>query len=164
MKQLLILRHAKAHAAFRNQPDHDRELNDHGQAAAHEVGQRLADAAMIPDLIISSDAMRTAQTARCAADSAGYCGPIEETATLYLATAERYLDVLADVAEPVSRVLIVGHNPGMEDLVEMLTCRPTEMPTAALALVELNIEQWDALRDAKPTATLVEHWTSDGYN
>ena len=161
MKSLLILRHARASAAMRGQNDHERPLDERGQRDARAVGQRLAAADLLPDLILASSAARTVETARLVAESGGFSGELRPESALYLAPARRYLELLAGLAEGAPRVMVVGHNPGLELLVERLTRRPEELPTAALALVELPIERWDALHDGWPRGRLAQLWRPD---
>jgi phosphohistidine phosphatase len=145
MKTLLILRHAKSSWNGPVRDDHERPLNDRGVRDAPRVGAMLRDHGLIPDVIVSSDAVRARLTAEAVVDAAGYSGQILLDRQLYLADPADILSVLRDVPENADIVMIVGHNPGLEDLVELLTGEAHDMPTAALARVVLPVDSWRGL-------------------
>ena len=145
MKTLLILRHAKSSWNNANLTDHERPLNKRGKADAPRMGKLLADEELTPDLIITSSAERALTTAEQVALASGYEAEIIVTRELYHADPEDYLEVLREKAGSNERVMVVGHNPGMEALVEELTGSYELMPTAALAQVKLPIASWGEL-------------------
>lgn len=142
MKTLLILRHAKSSWKISGQADHDRPLNDRGKRDAPCIGKLLLEKGLTPDLILSSTAKRTRKTASLVAESCGYQGEISKVQDLYLAGPSNYLDALRDLDDATDRVLVVGHNPGIEDLVQEFVGEFHHMPTAALAHLELEIDSW----------------------
>ena len=156
MKTLLILRHGKS-SWKRPGADHDRPLNKRGNSDAPRVGKVLRDADLAPDLIISSTAERARRTAEKVAEHSGYTGAVELSSDLYLAGPEGYQRVLCRVPDALEHVLVVGHNPGAEMLLEFLTGRSETLPTAALARVRLEIERWSDL-DGGARGVLVELW------
>ena len=109
------------------------------------MGRLLAREELIPDLIISSSAARALATAESVALACGYESEIEQTRHLYHAWPDDYIDLLHEVQDERQRVMVVGHNPGIEDLVEELTGEWVRMPTAALAQVSLNVDHWSDL-------------------
>ena len=141
MLTLLILRHGKA-APEEGGSDCDRPLTHKGERAADEVGQLLRDEQCLPDRIITSTARRAADTARRVAVAAHFEGPIDELDELYLAQPEVYLAALRRLSGAATRVLIVGHNPGLEELVLLLTGQATTLPTAGLAVCSLPIARF----------------------
>lgn len=141
MKTLLILRHAKSSWADDDQDDHERPLNQRGKRAAPRMGQLIKEQSLIPDRILSSTAVRARATAAAVAKACGFQGDLELTRDLYLADPQSYMDVLA-LLDHGDRVMVVGHNPGMEELVAALTGEEERFPTAALAHVELPIDAW----------------------
>lgn len=145
MKELLVLRHAKSSWADGTLPDHDRPLQARGERDAPRMGRLLQAEGLLPDLIVTSTARRARDTAGLAAAAAGYQGEIEETHSFYHASPHAYLDRLRTLPPGVERVLVVGHNPGMEELVEVLTGVQERFPTAALAQVTLPIVSWEDL-------------------
>ena len=157
MKTLLVLRHAKS---SRNDPaldDHERPLNKRGQRDAPRMGELVREYGLIPDVVISSDAVRARLTAEAVAEAARYAGEILLDPHLYMACPADILSLLAMVRENAETVMIVGHNPGLETLVEQLTGEPQDLPTAALAQIGLPIDRW---RDLKRSTrgTLVGLW------
>ena len=156
MKTLLVLRHAKSSWKHGGIGDHDRPLNKRGKRDAPRMGQLIADEDIVPDLVLSSTAKRARTTARRAAQAAGYEGEIELRDALYLAAAGEYIEAVAGVSDAVERVMVVGHNPGMEALVAVLTGSVGHFPTAALALVELSIDEWPQIYEAH--GRLVHFW------
>jgi phosphohistidine phosphatase len=144
MKTLLILRHAKAERD--DAPtDHDRELTKRGKKAARRMGELLGRENLVPDLILSSAAARARRTAEEAAEAASYGGELKLLEELYLAEPHAYVDSLRRLGGDANRVLVVGHNPGIEALIFRLTGSAEHMPTAALAECALPIESWSEL-------------------
>ncbi len=146
MKTLMLLRHAKSSWKDSNLADHDRPLNKRGKKTAPEMGRLMVKEGLVPDLILSSTAVRARETAEAVAKSSSYEGPIELLESFYLATAGKLLSEAASrTPDSVVRLLLVAHNPGMEDLVEVLSEARQPFPTAALAVFEVPIDRWKAL-------------------
>lgn len=157
MKTLLVLRHAKSSWDDPNLRDHDRPLNPRGVRDAPRMGRLLVEEDLVPDLVLSSTAVRAVATAELALGVMENAPKIETTRDLYHASPDTYLEVLAARADRAARPMVVGHNPGITALVTRLTGICEEMPTAALAAVELDIGSWDEI----PSATggrLVGFW------
>ena len=157
MKSLLLLRHAKSSWKQPELADHDRPLNKRGKRTAPLIGALLQDEDLIPDLILSSSAVRTHNTALLVAKACSYTGEIKQTRELYLADPQDYVDILRHVADKHTRVLVVGHNPGLEMLIEALTGEAAAMSTAALAHIELSLKRWRDL-DLNTESKLVNVW------
>ena len=146
MKTLMLLRHAKSSWEDKGISDHDRPLNKRGKKTAPVMGHLILEKQLVPDLILSSTAVRARTTAEAVAEACNYKNTIEHLAELYLATAGELLsEVQSRVDDGIDRVMLVAHNPGMEDLVSRLSGHPEPFPTAALAVFELGIESWRAL-------------------
>jgi phosphohistidine phosphatase len=157
MKTLLLLRHAKSSWDDGDLADYDRPLNNRGRRDAPRIGQLLAQHELTPDLIVTSAARRAATTAELVALAAAYGGDIQYTNELYLADPETFRDVARDTPDAVTRLLLVGHNPGIEELVSDLAGREERIPTAALACFQLPIAQWRELTD-ETAAELLHLW------
>lgn len=157
MKTMLLLRHAKSSWKHPELADHDRPLNKRGKRTAPRVSALLQDADLIPDLILCSSAVRAHTTALLVAKACAYEAEIKRIRKLYLAEPQTYVEVLRQVAEKHARVLVVGHNPGLEALIEALTGEAMAMPTAALAQVELSLKRWSDL-DTDTDCKLVNVW------
>jgi phosphohistidine phosphatase len=158
MKTLLVLRHAKSSWDDPSLDDHERPLNARGQRDAPRMGDLLRETELVPDLIITSDAVRAHTTARIAADAAGYRRDLVVEPLLYHADPEAIVAVLQAIPDRNARsVMIVGHNPGLQEFVEQLTGESQDLPTAALVQMTLPIDAWRELTLAT-RATLVEMW------
>ena len=142
MKTLLIMRHAKSSWDDGGVADHERPLTARGERDAPRMGKLLRREGVVPQAIVASDAVRARATALAVAEACGFEGEVEFSSTLYGAGPETFREVLSKLPEPVESVLVVGHNPGSEELLEELTGEDEAMPTAAIAQVELDIAEW----------------------
>ncbi len=148
MKKLLILRHAKT------QPDapagdHARELTERGHRNAAAMGDYIKTLAGTPDAIITSDATRARQTAEIVATTVGFAGPLTVQPRIYDADVDTLLALVRSILDEVDTAIIIGHNPGFEELAEALAGNHDQgvrLPTSGLALLEFDVERWDAAR------------------
>lgn len=147
MKRLLLLRHAKSSWDHKVSRDFDRPLNDRGQKAAARMGSLIADEGLIPDIIISSPAQRAHQTTETAMENAGYKGDVVFDDRVYEADTATLLDIVNGLDGEYTVAMLVGHNPGIEGLLRLLTADQEPMPTAALAVIDLDVMSWP---DIKP--------------
>ena len=161
VKRLLILRHAKSDWGDSSLDDRERPLSARGVSDAPRVGAMLRAQSLVPDLILTSDAVRARTTAEAAAQAAGYSREIVVESSLYHATPDQVIAVLNAVSDSANAVLVVGHNPGLEDLIEVLTGEEHEMPTAALVQLALPIDRWRDL-DGSINGTVTEYWRPKG--
>ncbi|MCA9898701.1 MAG: histidine phosphatase family protein [Ardenticatenaceae bacterium] len=157
MKTLLILRHAKSDWGNSQLSDHDRPLNDRGKYDAPRMGAWLKRQKMVPELIISSTAERALTTAELVALSADFEGELRTDRKFYLAGPPTYVEILNELPDSYERVMVVGHNPGMEELVSLLTDTDRPMTTANVAVVELPIDSWSDLT-IFADGRLLHHW------
>jgi phosphohistidine phosphatase len=153
MKTLLLLRHAKSSWNDPGQSDHDRTLTPRGRRAAELVGLYLAQRGDPPSLVLCSTARRALDTLEPLRHRLGV--PFEARRELYLADPDALLEVLAGIDDRESCVLVIGHNPGLHELVLQLARHGDDeararlregFPTAALAVLELAITRWDEIR------------------
>lgn len=159
---LLILRHGKSSWKDLSLDDHDRPLKKRGKRDARHVGAFLRERELIPDLILTSSAKRARATTKQVLKGGEFKSdvPVEKHQRLYHAEPEVILDVLQGTADRERRVMIVGHNPGLEDLVELLVGEWYRMPTAALAEIRLPIAHWRDL-NTETRGELRHLWTPD---
>jgi len=157
MKSILILRHAKSSWKHPELNDHDRPLNKRGMRDAPLIGEFLKNEHLIPDFIISSNAKRAHSTAKIVAKASGYKREIVLNQSLYAAQPTAYIDVLRDLSNEYARVLIIGHNPGLEELVSMLTRESHSLSTCSLVHIQLRINKWTEM-DNKTKGKLSGIW------
>jgi phosphohistidine phosphatase len=157
MKSVLVLRHAKSSWKHPDLTDHERPLNKRGKRDAPSIGRLLKREHLVPDIIISSTAIRARATAEAVAKASGYKGDITFNRSLYAAGPQAYIDALHDSSDEYVRVLIIGHNPGLEELVEILTGEIHLMSTCSLAHVKLRVGNWSEI-DNKIKGQVVEKW------
>ena len=158
MKTLLILRHAKSSWNYPELSDYDRPLNARGKRDAPRMGKHLREQGLIPDRVLTSSAKRARKTASRVAKACGYTGKVKKLDAFYDTVARVYFETLQTLPDKYARVMVVGHNPTMEQLVGYLTGQVRRMPTAALAHIELPIEHWEAL-DLNTVGRLINLWT-----
>ena len=145
MKTLYLLRHAKSSWTDTSLADFDRPLNGRGQNAAPFMGEVMARKGLLPDLIISSPAKRATQTAILIKESCGSNAPIQYDEKIYEASPQALKGVISQAGNDLESVMIVGHNPGIEGLINYLTGNLEPMPTAALAVILLDIAAWNKI-------------------
>jgi phosphohistidine phosphatase len=146
MKTLLLLRHAKSSWKTGGVKDFDRPLNQRGLKAAPQVGKLVRKRKLKPDLVLSSPAERARQTTQLMLASARLNTELRYDERIYEASKTRLLEVVSQIEDSADVAMLVGHNPGMEELVKVLTGEAHHLPTAALACIELNIEKWSKVR------------------
>ena len=157
MKILLILRHAKSSWKESGLADHDRSLNKRGKRDAPRIGELLREQGWVPGMILSSSAKRAKRTAEIVAEESGFGGEILLSRELYAAWPESYIDALNLQPDQNGCIMVVGHNPGLEELLLVLTGEAERMPTAALAQVTLPIDSWSEL-SYETAGELVKIW------
>ena len=156
-KLLLILRHAKSSWEFEELSDHDRPLNNRGRRDAPLMGRKLLKEQLVPQIIISSSAVRAHSTAKKVAKACGYEDEILIDPALYGSGYSDYLNVLTNQEDEHDIIMLVGHNPISEQLVEVLTGEIVTMPTCAIACISLPITSWKQIID-KTKGQLLNLW------
>jgi phosphohistidine phosphatase len=145
-KQLFLLRHAKSSWKDLSLPDHDRPLNKRGRKAAAAIRRLVRSEGIHPGLICVSSALRTLQTLE-ALQPWDEQPEVEVTDALYLAPAQQILERLRQIPESTRAVLVIGHNPGLQELAVLLVGGDDHVAEDALAR---------RLADSFPTGALAE--------
>lgn len=145
MKTLYLMRHAKSSWSFDDLTDEQRPLNDRGRDEAPRMGQALAERNIQLDLLLASTAVRSLTTAALVAKEIDY--PHERIVVrpdIYHADPVTLLRVVRDSPDEAQSVLLVGHNPGISELANLLSPSPLseEMPTAAILCLHFQVERW----------------------
>ncbi|CAN5608681.1 histidine phosphatase family protein [soil metagenome] len=141
------MRHAKSSWDDANLPDFDRPLNTRGQQAAPFMGMVMDQLGLAPDVIVCSPAVRAEQTAVFVKEAGKLRGILHFEPRIYEASPNTLRQVVAEIADSNSSAMIVGHNPGVEGFIRYLTGELESMPTAALAVIELEIDKWGDVND-----------------
>jgi phosphohistidine phosphatase len=145
MKELLLMRHGKSDWAAQFDGDRDRPINKRGRRAAMAVGEAIARAERVPDIVVSSPAVRAATTAKLAIQAGGWRCEERVDEALYGAGAEGVLDVVRRHGRDSERVMVVGHEPTMSAVVSrVIGGGAVRFPTAAVAGLRLHITAWSA--------------------
>jgi phosphohistidine phosphatase len=142
MKIIKLMRHAKSSWENPDLADFDRPLNPRGLKDAPFMGSIIHDNELGPEIIISSPAKRARQTAILFKETAEVKASIEYNDQIYEASPTALLKIVSKLSEDFQSVLLIGHNPGMEGFIRLLTGEIQSMPTAAFASINLSIEKW----------------------
>lgn len=157
MKTLALFRHAKSDWSDARARDFDRPLNARGQRGAQAMGAYIRDSGRTFDRMIASPAVRAAETVEEASRAWGCTFKVEWDRRIYLASSATLVDLLKEIEGDPASILMVGHNPGLEDLIFDLVpddgssplrdLVEEKFPTATFAVLELDIARWSDLSD-----------------
>ncbi len=145
MKTLLLLRHAKSSWDDPGLDDHDRPLNRRGRRDAPRMGRLLREEELLPDVVLCSTAERARETAEAVSEASGFSGDTRFLRRLYLAGPSEILAAVRTVEADTRTAMVIGHNPGMEEMLAELTGAAEHLPTAALARISLPVKSWKDL-------------------
>lgn len=159
-KRLFIIRHAKSD--WKNTDwtsDFDRPLNDRGHKAAPEMGARLADKKIKPELMVSSPAVRAFTTAKYFAEAWDIKeGDIAIEPEIYEANIQILLSIINKFDNQYNSIAIFGHNPAFTDLANYLTdANIPNMPTASVVIVDFEIDDWAMVAGGTGDAALFDY-------
>lgn len=141
MLRLIVMRHGEAEADA-GPSDHARRLVPRGRRDAQDVGKSLVAAGWLPELGIVSDARRALETRSCVAESL-QGGTWRDSGRLYLSSHQAVLGELRGAAGDATTLMVIGHNPGLSDLVSVLTGEPVRLETADAALLGVEAGSWE---------------------
>lgn len=157
MKILGLFRHAKSDWHDQRARDFDRPLNKRGRKGAAVMGKHIRDHGIKWNRIIASPAVRVTQTIEIASQAANTKVPVMWDRRIYLASSATLLDLLREQEDDPASILMIGHNPGFEDLIFDLVpddgssplrdIVEEKFPTAAYAVLELDCDNWSELRE-----------------
>lgn len=159
-KTLMLLRHAKSSWKDKHLKDFDRPLKKKGEETAELIGKILAHGNYLPDLVLSSPAKRARETTEIVNKYSGLKGSTQFIESFYMAEPGEYIQSLRELPDKVNRVMVVGHNPGLEALLQMLEGKVNALSTGALAILELELTQWGDL-NASTVGKLSKFWDPD---
>jgi phosphohistidine phosphatase len=154
MRRLILLRHAKSDWTGIGLKDRDRGLASRGRDSAPRVGAYMAHHALIPDLVLASTATRARDTWGLVAEAFRKPPPVIYEEKLYETDPKAIFDVIKSTERDIHVLLVVGHNPGLRDLAELLIASGDvdarqrlleKFPTAGLAVIDFPIDDWGKL-------------------
>ncbi len=148
-RKLLVMRHGKSSWKQQGLSDYQRPLNKRGQQAVPMMAQILQEKNCVPDLVLSSSATRAKQTTGLLSNSWNDEVELIYEDLLYLAAPDRYLQTISNFCSDEKCVMVVGHNPGLEYLVEELTGELQPIPTAAVAAIDVMDQGWSRLSSGR---------------
>lgn len=144
MKTLLLVRHAKSSWRDPTLPDRIRPLSGRGKRDVVKMGERLVRRGVKPDLMVSSPAVRTAETAKSIGKLLGYQHrTITVNDRLYACQPDDILEIVKDFEDDLSYVILVGHNPEITDFAHLFTDKVAYMPTCAMLELQFDVQAWD---------------------
>jgi phosphohistidine phosphatase len=153
MLRLLLLRHAKATPGESGRADFDRHLIPRGRRAAAAIGEYMATKKLMPELILCSTSRRTRDTLAAIFPFIRGGTEIQLTDDLYESTLDSYLSCIRKRGATAPMLLVVGHNPAIEETAAELTARNrsgasagVQFPTAGFAVIDFDIDDWSALK------------------
>lgn len=142
MRRLVLMRHAKSSWKTDAPTDHARPLNKRGRKASPKVGAELRRRGWVPDRVLSSDSARTTETFARMKDALGFEGEAAFSNALYHAGVAEVHAALAALEHAAPTALVLGHNPGWEDVLEHLSGRAIELKTGSAALLSVDAPDW----------------------
>lgn len=154
MKSLFLIRHGHAHPAAPGLPDHARTLDERGRSEGLEMGRRLGQRGVTPDRVITSSAARARMTAELLA-----CGmdvPAErlvQDRRIYASSVMNLLYLVRSLDDSLACVMLVGHNPEMTGLAQLLSEAMPDLPTCAVVAFDFGDAAWSEVGSVAPAAS-----------
>jgi phosphohistidine phosphatase len=141
-KTLILLRHAKSSWTDPELDDHERPLNGRGRRNAAQMGRLMKDQELVPELVLCSTSQRTRETAALFFAEWNATPSIEYRDDLYHAEPVRIESMINSIDDSIESLMIIGHNPGLEEFLTKHTGKALTMPTAALGQVDFELDSW----------------------
>ena len=151
MRTLYLLRHAKSSWKHASLSDFDRPLKDRGRKAAKRIGKYLGREKLSDPLVLCSPAVRTRETADLVLKHSDLRVEVRFDERIYEASLRDLLQVIADIPDDRQVAILIGHNPGFEELLAYLTGEGRRMPTCALAKIKFEVESWKDIKEDQGT-------------
>ena len=151
MRTLYLLRHAKSSWKDESLLDIERPLAGRGRRACETIGELIRSEQMEFDLLLSSTAVRARETIERVRQQAKLRTELRFDERIYEATPSRLVEVISQIENDRKSVLLIGHNPGFEELLQLLTEEEQRMPTACLTKIRLRISKWSEVGENQGT-------------
>jgi phosphohistidine phosphatase len=147
MRTLYLLRHAKSSWKDVTLPDFDRPLKDRGRKAAKRIGRYLAAEKLKDPMVVCSPAVRTRETADIVLRQANLRVEVRFEERIYEASLRDLVHVVSEIPDEKQVAIMIGHNPGFEELLAYLTGEGRRMPTCALGKIKFEVESWKDIKE-----------------
>ena len=146
-KTVFIFRHGKSNWNAAYSTDHERPVAPRGRNAARLMGRFVRDSGQIPDLVITSSALRARSTAALAVETGGWPCPLKVEPRLYGAHASTILELVQALPRSLVSVMLVGHEPACSASVGLLSGQGNvRFPTAAMARIDFDVDSWERVQ------------------
>jgi len=145
MKTLILMRHAKSSWKDHNISDVDRPLKKRGKKDTQAMAKIMLEKELIPQKIMVSSAKRARRTAEILVEETKVNIAVELLDQLYMAEIPFYVDLIKSIPDELERVMLIGHNPGLESLVQMFSNQIESLPAGAMAVLSLPLKSWKDL-------------------
>ncbi len=145
MREIILYRHAQAEPSEGGRPDEERRLTAAGREAAADLGRLLKEHKRVPQRVLCSPATRAVQTAELCAASAQAPVALERLPELYTGGLDHYIAAFADQPPELDRVMIVGHNPIIEEVIEHLAGTHQRISSGRAAVLQFDVPEWDTI-------------------
>jgi len=155
MKTLILMRHAKSSWKDHEISDFERPLKKRGKKDAQAIAKLLVEKELLPQKLVASSAKRARRTAEIIIEDTKASCPVEYLDQLYMAEVPVYFDLLKSLPDDLERVMIIGHNPGLEGLVQVLSNQIESLPAGAMALISVPVKSWKDL-DSETKSDLID--------
>ncbi len=142
MLTLYLLRHAKSSWGDASQPDFERPLANRGREACATIGEFIQEKGIDFDLVLVSTAVRTRETIKLIQECAKFRGEVRYDERIYEASVSQLLEIISQIDNDRESVLLVGHNPGIEALLALLTGEQQRVTSANFAKIKLRAAKW----------------------
>jgi phosphohistidine phosphatase len=142
MKKLFIIRHGKSDWSDDSLNDFDRPLNKRGFKNVPFMAKLLKKKDVKPDFILSSPAKRALETAQIIAKKVGYKKTISTNPDIYEAESKTLEKIIGDIDDKKKIVFLIGHNPGLSDLISILSKMDKDIPTCAVIEIDFDTNSW----------------------
>ena len=149
IKTLFLLRHAKASPTVAGMTDFDRPLHKEGKKATELIGQLLSSRGVTLDLILSSPAVRARETIEIVMHAAGLQTELRFDQRIYEAGPVQLLEIISQIEDDRHPVMMVGHNPSLEELLQALTGQAEHLSAGALAKIIFPTASWREIQEKK---------------
>ena len=157
MKTLLLMRHAKSSWKDESLSDHERPLKKRGRKDANRIAKELKKNDLLPDIILSSSAVRARETVAILNEKLEYKHKVLYSDELYMGEPQDFINILSKLNNEYNTVMMVGHNPGLEAYLQIIDGEIEAVPTGGLGYLVLVLDDWKDI-SLDTMGDLIDFW------